>query len=748
MSIPLNTIYSYFETGDFPTQEQFQASWSSFWHKDESIPTTKIAGLDNLLQNKADKAIFETHVSNPDSHANYLAKRDASNLNNENIQSWKTTLGVGDLPTNIATVDDYDEAGNISEFGNVYTKNQSNDMFMSYDDYTDDDGNILAEKIEALGITTLVESSETSISDFAANSAAYVFEDNDFIAIPVNNENYSLYMFKGGEKTDKNNYLPTGISNVTIGMVEGLQASLNNKVDKPSIDGKFYIKREAGVTTTDLLQDETLATVVNRNNYSPKGIAFIESGSEKGKPGTNGVLGVNQSTYSFSFGNMNPKHTGTYNIALGYNCLPSITTGESNTIVGHYAGKDVTTGIANVAMGIEAATGLTGGNDNTLIGVSSGYGIKEGSGNAMLGKWTGCFIAGSNNTFLGYQAGQYWGKGGSGIWSSNVVIGGGTSGHPSGIWGENNLILGSNIELIGLQSNKFIINNFLRKDNNYYKTHFIEGNFADRWLRFDTSLQVLRLPTADASFTKDVVAKPDGTFGLENKKEYIPLAGTEIGKPITGNIELSADQGHKIFSGDAEFSISSEGYLELNSKNNISVSVNPTQVFINNGLYDDRKYINLSNEFPYIAIKADSKGAGLVGADYYGDNYQENSFVQKRWVEERLNKPAYKIYKALMYADRYLDPQFKVLENTLGDITWKRTDIGVYSGELKAAFPSDKVWINSKINIQSGRKYPYGCLTNVLSDDAISLILFNNDETSSSTDIVGQFGVIEIYVYD
>ncbi|MFC3158987.1 hypothetical protein ACFOEQ_11010 [Chryseobacterium arachidis] len=89
MSIPLNTIYSYFETGDFPTQEQFQASWSSFWHKDESIPTNKVAGLDNLLQNKADKNIFETHVSNPDSHTNYLAKKDASNLNNDNVQSWK-----------------------------------------------------------------------------------------------------------------------------------------------------------------------------------------------------------------------------------------------------------------------------------------------------------------------------------------------------------------------------------------------------------------------------------------------------------------------------------------------------------------------------------------------------------------------------------------------------------------------------------------------------------------------------------
>ncbi|MFC3158982.1 hypothetical protein ACFOEQ_10985 [Chryseobacterium arachidis] len=251
---------------------------------------------------------------------------------------------------------------------------------------------------------------------------------------------------------------------------------------------------------------------------------------------------------------MNAAHTGVYNIAIGYSSLPSVTSGQINSVIGHYAGKDLTTGGANTIMGYESGTGVTTGNDNTLIGVSAGYNLKGGTGNSMLGKWTGCFIAGSNNTFLGYQAGQYWGSGGSGLWSSNIVIGGGTSGHPNGIWGENNLIIGSNIELIGAQSNKFIINNFLAKDNNFYKTHFIEGNFADRWLRFDTSLQVLRLPVADASFTKNVVAKPDGTFGLENKVDYIPLSGTTAGKPVTGEIEFSTEGGGAIKSGVANFS--------------------------------------------------------------------------------------------------------------------------------------------------------------------------------------------------
>jgi len=179
MSIPLNTIYSYFKTGKFPTQEQFHDSWSSFWHKEE---------------------------------------------------------------TNIATVDKYDELGNVSELGNVYTKAQSNDQFMSLSDFVNDDQKILAEKIEALGLTTLIEAVETTISGFADHSSSYKFENNDFIAIPDSNGNFSLYMFKGGAKTDKYNYLPTGISNVTIGMVEGLQAALDNKMHKPSGNGSFFIR--------------------------------------------------------------------------------------------------------------------------------------------------------------------------------------------------------------------------------------------------------------------------------------------------------------------------------------------------------------------------------------------------------------------------------------------------------------------------------------------------------------------------
>jgi len=43
--VNLATIFSWFETGDYPTQQQFWDTFSSFWHKSEKIPATAIEGF-------------------------------------------------------------------------------------------------------------------------------------------------------------------------------------------------------------------------------------------------------------------------------------------------------------------------------------------------------------------------------------------------------------------------------------------------------------------------------------------------------------------------------------------------------------------------------------------------------------------------------------------------------------------------------------------------------------------------------
>jgi len=47
----LKEIFSWFETGDYPTQQQFQDTFSSFFHKSEKIPGTQIEGFPAMTPN-------------------------------------------------------------------------------------------------------------------------------------------------------------------------------------------------------------------------------------------------------------------------------------------------------------------------------------------------------------------------------------------------------------------------------------------------------------------------------------------------------------------------------------------------------------------------------------------------------------------------------------------------------------------------------------------------------------------------
>ena len=47
----LTTILSWFKTGLKPTENQFAQSWSSFWHKDDTIPVASVSGLQSTINN-------------------------------------------------------------------------------------------------------------------------------------------------------------------------------------------------------------------------------------------------------------------------------------------------------------------------------------------------------------------------------------------------------------------------------------------------------------------------------------------------------------------------------------------------------------------------------------------------------------------------------------------------------------------------------------------------------------------------
>lgn len=154
---------------------------------------------------------------------------------------------------------------------------------------------------------------------------------------------------KGSELKHKDSLYTDDQTGTLVYVTEGLAAGTTTE--------KNLLVTRAGYYYFDGEQwqplDDTLETVVGRGNYSPKAITFTGSTQS---PTIYGALGMNVNTYSMHFGNMNPNHSGVYNISYGYGALQSLTTAPANTAIGSYS-----------------LNGLTTGEYNTFVGYASGY---------------------------------------------------------------------------------------------------------------------------------------------------------------------------------------------------------------------------------------------------------------------------------------------------------------------------------------------------------------------------------------
>jgi hypothetical protein len=100
--------------------------------------------------------------------------------------------------------------------------------------------------------------------------------------------------------------------------------------------------------------------------------------------------------------------TQTDNTFLGDNTGSSASnTGISNTFIGSTAGSANTTGDNGVFVGLYAGFTNTTGDFNTFIGSEAGETNTTGTMNTYLGHWSGLYVRGTGNTFIG---GDAWGQ--------------------------------------------------------------------------------------------------------------------------------------------------------------------------------------------------------------------------------------------------------------------------------------------------------------------------------------------------
>lgn len=357
---------------------------------------------------------------------------------------------------------------------------------------------------------------------------------------------------KGIDLKNKDSLYTNNQKGTIVYVTEGLDlGNTTLKTANVTRVGYFYFDGEVWQP----FERDTLETVVKRGNHSPKYITF--SGSTI-SPTRDGALGMNVQTSSMYFGNMNPNHTGSYNLSYGVGALQNLTTGlgniavggyslngltsgQFNTFLGHTSGyndnnpdklitgnvnvavgnaalRNITSGYKNIAIGQSALHNLDIGSYNTIIGQSSGQSISSENKNVMLGAQTGVYVKGENNIFIGTGAGH-----------SNTVNGVETV--------NNRLVIHSNVNLLPSSD--------IGTENNVdysasWTNGLIIGDFALRWLKINGSFIINpSYTTSDNTYTKAVVAKPDGTLGFTDRVSVPtpPATGTYYLQSVDGQLK-------------------------------------------------------------------------------------------------------------------------------------------------------------------------------------------------------------------
>ena len=289
-----------------------------------------------------------------------------------------------------------------------------------------------------------------------------------------------------------------------------------------------------------------LDAAVSESNNTAIGALTLEYcvGSENTAVGSN-ALNSNTSAASntaVGYRALDAATTGGANTAVGKDALGDLTTGSENTAVGWTAGGDITTarfctavgrqalrmnttteyltavgysaarsctGETMAAFGTHAAYSNTSGVSNTAIGAYSLYNCTTANRNTALGHRAGHGYTGSENIFIGNEAGE-----GSSSGNFNTFVG-----HQAGesTNGSSNIILG-NATSIGSVSNRYVIGNSNNGTGTQdYAVAFVRGNSDwSRILMGGTSISA----SSDERKKKDIT---NHTLGLSFVNRLRPV---------------------------------------------------------------------------------------------------------------------------------------------------------------------------------------------------------------------------------
>lgn len=315
---------------------------------------------------------------------------------------------------------------------------------------------------------------------------------------------------------------------------DGIIAEISNLNSKGIIGDREYNKqgdRKAFAQLSDVydkFNQSVSATQVGIVNNTPlQELGGVDKTINSVRVGRGAGTGTsNDSSVVLGENSLGVNTTGVNNTAISYGVLRVNTTGRSNIGVGTYSLYNNTTGQYNVAIGDSALWQNTTGVRNTAINSGALNANTTGQLNSAVGVNAGYSnVSGSYNTFLG-NASAY----NNGIGSHNIAIGyfslnsaGGGGGAATPTYNQNrNIFIGCKLIAGASVNDTLAIDN--KGDTNTNATDaLIYGGFsvANRFVKINGTLSInsANLVNDDPTYTKAIVAKPDGTLGWQDKLE-------------------------------------------------------------------------------------------------------------------------------------------------------------------------------------------------------------------------------------
>ena len=130
-----------------------------------------------------------------------------------------------------------------------------------------------------------------------------------------------------------------------------------------------------------------------------------------------------------------------------------------------------------------------------------------------------------------------------------------------------------------------------------------------------------------------------GTDGKLWSVEPIPLTGTEVGKPITGSLELDVASGDKIFFADygdkiSRILFSDDGFIRINVIANDGTKATDLSLNVDGFVFScllDSDQVTFASDITnnQILLSGNASCKGITASTDFSDNYDDLSYVQK-----------------------------------------------------------------------------------------------------------------------